>query len=273
MKHIRRLLDRVLIAHKDEHDTVWIITGGEGFGKSNLLLDIVDEWGKMTNQTFTIDNIGLTPQGWVKAISIAEPHIGIAPFDEAGDGLLSRDAMSDFNKDVIKMYTVIRGKGLFTILVLPSFWYLDKFFRMHRVKGLFHVYNRGRVAFWNKRQIQQMILKGEDHQDIWAVKPCLRDAFPKYDGYLKEDYKKLKAQKIASSIQQMQEKYSEEGQLTERQKEVHELRSKGVKLKDIADAQGVSVGAVSNILESLKKKGYKYQKNRETGEYQPIQPV
>ena len=266
MKEIQRLLEKVLKAHQDQHDTVWIISGDEGFGKSNLLLDIVEEWGLMTDRKYTIENIGLTPQGWVRAISIAEPHIGIAPFDEAGDGLLSRDAMSDFNKDVIKMYTVIRGKGLFTILVLPSFWYLDKFFRMHRVKGLFHVYNRGRVAFWNKQQIKQIILRGEDHQDIWAAKPSIRDSFPRYDGYLKADYEKLKAEKIASSIKAMEDKYATgEAALTETQSEVLALRKEGKKQREIAEILSISGGRVGDIFAQIRKRGITIPKNLEGG--------
>jgi hypothetical protein len=164
--------------------------------------------------------------------------------------------MSDFNKDVIKMYTVIRGKGLFTILVLPSFWYLDKFFRMHRVKGLWHVYSRGRVAFWNKRQIARMIQKGEDHQDIWAVKPSLRDAFPVYKGYLLEDYKVLKAKKIADTITAMKDKYkSGESALTETQAEVLALRKQGKLQREIAETMNLSGGRVGDIFAQIKKKG------------------
>lgn len=256
MRQIRRLLEMVYKAHMDEHDTVWIITGNEGMGKSNLLLDIVEEWGDMTGQRFTIENIGLTPQQWVRSIAIAEPKIGLAPFDEAGDGLLSREAMSDFNKDVIKMYTVIRGKGLFTILVLPSFWYLDKFFRMHRVKGLFYVYNRGRVAFWDKNHIKMLVMRGEDNQDIWAVKPRFRDRFPKYEGYLLADYRVAKAAKIADSIATMTEKYAMgEASLTDGQQEAYTMRRDGKSLKEIAEAMGVSTPAVSQFLTAARKKG------------------
>lgn len=261
MKEIVRLLRAVKRAHEDGHDTVWIITGMEGMGKSNLLLDIIDSWGRLVGIRFTIETVGLTPAQWVNAISTSPERYGVPSFDEAGDGLLSRDAMADFNKDVIKMYTVIRGKGLFTILVLPSFWYLDKFFRMHRVKGLFYVYGRGRVAFWNRRQIKIMTMRGEDQQDVWCVRPSLRDRFPLYKGELLEDYQRLKKDKIAQTIQAMREKYvGGEESLTEIQAEVLEWKRKGLKGREIAEQLRMSGAAVSQHLKAIKSKGVEVPK-------------
>lgn len=214
MNNIRRLLKKVYAAHKDNFDTLWVITGLEGMGKSNLLLDIGVEWKNLTGQSFSMDNIGLTPQKWVETLESAPEKYGFSGFDEAGDGLLNRESMSGFNRDMVKLYTVIRGKGLFTILVLPSFWILDPYFRMHRVRGLFYVYARdsktryGKVAFWNKSQIKRMILWGEKNQDVWCVKPSLKDTFPMYKGELMGDYLKEKKDKIDSTIKSMKEKYS-----------------------------------------------------------------
>lgn len=256
MKKVIELLETSFKAHKNNHDTVLIITGNEGFGKSNLLLDMVTEWERITGTVCSIDNIGLTQEQWIKAVSIAEPKVGIAPFDEAGDGLLSRDAMNDFNKDVIKMYTVIRGKCLMTILVLPSFWYLDKFFRMHRVKGMFFVYSRGRVAFWNKKQLKRMIIKGEDNQDVWAVKPSFRDGFPEYKGHLLEEYKIRKASKIAATIKAMSEKYATgEATLTDMQRFVVERLRAGETEKMIAEASGKTQQAINSARSGARKKG------------------
>lgn len=252
MKQIRRLLREAYFAHKDGHDTLWVISGNEGMGKSNLMLIMVEEWGKLTNQKFTIENVALTPEQWIHAIDIAEPKIGIAPFDEAGDGLFSRDAITSFSNDVAKMYTVIRAKGLLTILVIPSFWYLDKFFRMHRTKGLFFVYSRGRVAFWNKQQIKNMIIKGEDRQDVWSVDASIRDGFPAYHGDLLEDYERLKTNKVRHTIELMSEKYSNKP--TELQQKFADKRSSGMMGKDIAKEFNCSPPYVSQQLKIYDEK-------------------
>lgn len=256
MKQIRHLLRTSYRAHQDKQDTVLIITGNEGIGKSNLLLDIIEEWEKITGEHFTIDNVGLNQEQWIHAISIAKKTVGIAPFDEAGDGLLSRDAMSDFNRDVVKMYIVIRGLSLLTVLVLPSFWYLDKFFRMHRVKGLFFVYSRGKVAFWNKKQIKKIIMKGDDNQDVWVAKPSFRDSFPLYTGHLREGYEIRKAEKIAAVTKAMEEKYAKgEKTLTDHEKDAYMLRKQGKTLKEIAVELETSVGNIGNRLARVKSKG------------------
>ena len=256
MKQIRHLLRTCYKAHKDHQDTVLIITGNEGIGKSNLLLDIIEEWEHITGETFTIENVGLTQEQWIHAISIAKKEVGIAPFDEAGDGLLSRDAMSDFNRDVVKMYIVIRGLSLLTVLVLPSFWYLDKFFRMHRVRGLFFVYSRGRVAFWNKRQVKKIIMKGDDNQDVWVAKPSFRDSFPFYTGHLREGYDKRKAEKIASVTKAMKEKYATgEATLTDKQRYVTEELRLGKTEQMIADDMGITRQAVNALRSGARKKG------------------
>lgn len=256
MEYVRGILKKAYSAQKDGHDTVLVITGNEGFGKSHLLLNIVEEWAVITNKPVNINSIGLDREGWIVSIKEAEEITGISAFDEAGDGLLSRDAMGDFNKDVVKMYSVIRGKRILSILVLPSFWYLDKYFRTHRIKGLFFVYNRGRVAFWNKGQIKKVIERGEDKQNIWAVKPSIRDMFPKYEGGLLEAYNKLKKEKIEKTIAEVYGKYGGNGiaTLTDRQREIYELTKEGLDKKTIAERLGIDASSIYQQIKLIRKK-------------------
>jgi hypothetical protein len=256
MEYIRQMLKKAYLAQQDGHDSVFIITGNEGFGKSHLLLNIAEEWGKITGQELGIEAIGLDKESWINSLKVAPEISGFSAFDEAGDGLLSRDAMGDFNKDMVKMYSVIRGRRLMSILVLPSFWYLDKFFRQHRLKGLFFVYNRGVVAFWNKRQIKQLIDKGEDRQNIWAVKPSIRDRFPKYNGRLLKEYEEKKKEKIQNTIDEVYAKYGKQGveSLTDKQREVYELRQSGMTQHQIADQLGITQGSVMDTIKLIRKK-------------------
>jgi hypothetical protein len=205
MEQIKGILNAVKRAHEKSHDTVIVIVGSEGMGKSNLALDIIDEWCGMTGQTPFIGMVALDREDWIKSIDSAIPQFGINVFDEAGDGLFSRDAMTEFNKDAAKMLMVIRARGLFSILVLPSFSHIDSFIRKHRIKGLFHVYKRGACAFWDKRRIKQIC---EIDKDIYAVKPLFFDSFPLYKGILREDYARLKATKVNNMISDMAKKYN-----------------------------------------------------------------
>lgn len=206
MKIVKRLLDSAKLAHEKNHDTVFVIVGSEGMGKSNFALWILDYWCGITGQKPSIGMIALDRGDWIRSIDTAIPMYGINIFDEAGDGLFSRDAMTEFNKDASKMLMVIRARGLFSILVLPSFLHIDSFIRKHRVKGLFHVPRRGMVAFWNKRQIKIICANNDD---IYSVKPSFIDGFPKYNGSLKKDYERLKEKKVSSMIREMALKYNQ----------------------------------------------------------------
>ena len=179
--------------HKD-HDFVMAICGPEGGGKSHLMLNIIEQ----VYPKATIKSIGFNTIGFINALKGAKRY-GLAVFDEAGDGLYSRDAMTGVNKLLAKAFMTIRGRNLFTILVLPDFFDLDSYFRKHRVKGLFIVPKRGRVRVYNKRQIDRINQIGERTKRI-LVKPSIYDTFPKYKGYLAEIYKMHKDEKIKESL-------------------------------------------------------------------------
>lgn len=205
MIKIKQLLRVVKKAHEKNHDTVFVIVGSEGMGKSNLAMGILEEWCNSTGQKPVISMIALDREDWIRSIDSAIPRYGINVFDEAGDGLFSRDAMTEFNKDAAKMLMVIRARGLFSILVLPSFSHIDSFIRKHRIKGLFHVYKRGACSFWDKRRIKQIC---EIDKDLYAVRPSFFDSFPKYDGVLSDEYAVLKARKVDGMISDMSKKYN-----------------------------------------------------------------
>jgi biotin operon repressor len=257
VKTIHKILRIDRIAHKKKFDTLYVITGGEGMGKSNLLLNIYEYWTKINKATVDVAFIALTPKQFVNAVAIADNTIGFVGFDEAGDGLLNRDAMNDFNKDMVKMYIVIRGKGLMTFLVLPSFWYLDKFFRMHRVKGLFHVYGRGKVAYWNKNSTHRIAVLGEDKQDIWCVRPNAYDNFPIYRGSIAKEYGELKAAKIKETIENAQKKYAEKsGALAPDDKLLLDMVKEGMPKKLIGETLGISLQAVYSRMGRIKQRGH-----------------
>lgn len=231
MKGLRGIVKKVVQAHTKYFDTVFIISGMEGMGKSNLALIMQDYYWELTKQSPDIECIALDQQQFINAIQHSPKDIGCIVFDEAGDGLLSRDAMGETNKDMVKMFMVIRAKGLFTILVLPSFWYLDKYFREHRVKGLFHVYSRGKYAFWDRKKILKIIRNGEQYHNIFCERPSFFERFSRYDGELINSYQEKKNYKINSMITSMDNKYS--GGLTITEEKIIEGVEQGLTYAEI----------------------------------------
>lgn len=204
MKRVQKILDIAKAQQERDHDSVFIICGPEGSSKSNLGL-----WGT-EYLGGNIENVALDKKDFVRVLATAKDK-GIFNFDEAGDGLFSRDFSSKLSKDLVKTFMVVRAKRLIGFLILPSFFMLDIYFRKHRVKGLFYVYRRGRVAFYDKRGIDKILAFGEKFQKLIG-KPSFFDTFPVYKGALLEEYKKKKVDKIEETLTDLQQKHLSEGQ-------------------------------------------------------------
>jgi ABC-type dipeptide/oligopeptide/nickel transport system ATPase component len=192
MQSIKKIIDIVKKKNHQDHDTLFVIVGDEGSGKSNLMLHILEEYNKEAD----IRDVAFNKEEFVRVLKNMK-RFGNPVFDEAGDGMYSRDAMVGLNKLLIKTYMAIRGYNLFTILVLPNFFDLDSFFRQHRVKGLFQVYKRGSFKFWNKNQIYYI---NQSSEKKIKIKPSVYDTFPKYKGRLKEEYDIKKTERIKQAL-------------------------------------------------------------------------
>src|SRR3989304_1484455 len=82
-------------------------------------------------------------------IQVAKEHISKKDYDEAYRGLSSRAAMSQINKLIVSVMMEMRQKNLVAIIVLPTFFMLDRYVAIFRSKGLFHVYqNKGKRGYW-----------------------------------------------------------------------------------------------------------------------------
>lgn len=180
----------------EDTDSIFLVVGLEGSGKSHLVLNFMDYLNA------TMKNISLDKEDFLKSLSDIEDG-SCFQFDEAGDGLFSRDALSKTNKDLVKTFMVIRAKRLIGFMCLPSFFMLDTYFRRHRVRGLFYVYQRGRVSFFDRECIDKIIFKCERYQRIFGVRPIFTDSFPRYKGRLLEDYNKKKAEKIKTTLKSL----------------------------------------------------------------------
>lgn len=164
------LYDNLMLARKknlDDWDFVYIIDGRERGGKSvfgQLLAVTLDP-------TFNLDRMVFTPKQFEEAVKKSEHNKAII-YDEGFGGLNSRSAMSKTNKTLVKMMTEIGFKNLFIIVILPSFFDLDRYMAIHRSVALFHVYTgkdleRGYFRAYNyetKKIIYLMGKKGYNYK-------------------------------------------------------------------------------------------------------------
>lgn len=222
MKTLREYLRIVHDSHKNDWDTVICISGPNRMGKTNLGLHMVDEWLQLNGVDVSGEHvdkhIGISKVSFAQVLEGAKKMDPVMD-DEAGD-ISSRSAMSKSNKLYVTGYQVIAAENLLTILILPEFWNLDSYFRKDRVKHLFHVYARGKVAFWDNHKLKRIISINEN----WKVKnllieaPTFRTTFPKYKGALLDRYQQLKDKKMKDVRKELRKEIEEDAGMSGRKK-------------------------------------------------------
>ena len=126
-----------LIAAK--FDNVLCVDGMEGTGKSELAF----QWAIIqTDGKFTEKDVFYTAQQFEEWVNTAKKgDVGV--WDEFVLAGMSTDALTKMQNVIIKMFTIMRSKGLTVLLVIPYFFMLRKYFAVARTRALIHVYVNG----------------------------------------------------------------------------------------------------------------------------------
>lgn len=252
MKRIEKYLGIRFNKHKLNWDTVGIIGGDEGSGKTNLGLHLVDKWQTLRNgqcEEKDIKHICMEGISFAEDLADCQENEATA-FDEAGE-LDSRRAMSNFNVMMTQAYKVIRAVRLFTLLILPDLWDLEPRFRNRRVKFYMHVYKRGRVAVWLKNKMRLMLALNENRaiKNPFIVRPNFYDTFPIYKGPMADKYAIMKKKKTTSTRSKLPEiiagKKIEKKPLNEKDIQNKILIKMGLNQRKRAEILGITPQAVS----------------------------
>lgn len=153
---------RYRVLNKD-FDFVTVIDGREGSGKSVL----AQQYASYLDPNFSLDNIVFTAEDFIKAIKDPRTKKGSCiVLDEGFNAINSRSSMSEINRSMGAVATEMRQKNLFIIIVLPSFFDLDKQFALHRASSLIHVYlkdnvDRGQYLIFPRSKKLYLYLNGK----------------------------------------------------------------------------------------------------------------
>jgi len=211
-----------------DNDRVYAITGPERRGKSHLLLNMFDYWyiSLLEIKDYgeeMIKHFAANKKEFVLSLSTA-PKFYMAIHDEILKDLYARDSISTFNKDLNKAYFIIGGKNLWTGLACPSILDLDSNFRKRRTHGMFHVYQRGKVAFYNREKLDILLPALErmskynsrpdpkNARDEYGKKitPTYTDTFPRYEGPLLKVYLERKNKNMQGTVDDLMKKHGKE---------------------------------------------------------------
>lgn len=168
-KSIPRFKREVL---KKDRDKYILIDGREGAGKSLLAM----QWSKVLDPNFTIDKVAFNADQFIKLVKSPNRKKGdCILLDEAFSSASARSSLSHINKAMITVATEMRQLNLFVIIVLPSFFDLDKYFAIWRCDTLLHVYynkkgNRGQYIIFPFRKKLKLYIKGKKTYNYSCVK-------------------------------------------------------------------------------------------------------
>lgn len=203
---LKKNLDTKVIRdlQRKDKDCVLVIDGAEGGGKSTLAFQI----GKYVDPTLNLNRVVFNAETFKEAIFKAKKGQCVI-FDEAFTGLSSRASLSGINRALVSLMMQMRQKNLFVIIVLPTFFLLDKYVAIFRARALIHVYEsggrRGYFKLYNKKLKKYLYLAGKStysykHKSVnTRFKGRFYGKFALGDKKCEEEYRKKKAKALEES--------------------------------------------------------------------------
>lgn len=209
-------------------DCAIVVDGPEGSGKSVLALQV----GKFLDKENTIDialQVHFDSESVIKAARSLPPGKVII-YDEAGESLDAMESSTKRQKKIRKMFKEVRQRNLIFVLVLPSFYDLQRYFAIHRTRSLIHVYwepnisekdeekyfRRGQYVFYNewgkkKLYVTDKLRKEYEYPIKWQNEELsvFTGKFPKHYPVDEAAYRKKKAE-YSKSLQEDEEEAEQE---------------------------------------------------------------
>jgi hypothetical protein len=189
---------------KKDKDCIIAIDGKEGTGKSTLGL----QYCKYIDPSFNLNRVTFTPDEFRQAIYDAQKGQAVM-FDEAFTGFSSRASLSGINKTLISLMMQIRQKNLFVVIILPTFFLLDKYISIFRTRVLIHVYEtggrRGYFRVFSSKKKRLLILNKDSRTYSYGIKTKRKGRF--YGVFaLGDQYEKIYREKKLKALETSERK-------------------------------------------------------------------
>lgn len=237
-----KILLTILKGLKKNYDYVMVVSGDTGVGKSMFVLHLLETWTKMIGKEVNaelMNHINVEKTKWLENFrDFKEYDINI--FDEGAKGLSSKQWNETFSKMLEQLFQVIRYKKFFTIIVVPNFFRLDKFFREDRLRGLIHINKRGHYKYFTRKRVVELTGRNDRLyvKNMNLVNALHTNIFPDYKGVMLKEYDKMKSEGVDKIIEETINRVTEHDKPTYREKikpRVLELRKEGKEPKEIIE--------------------------------------
>lgn len=217
-KHRKHMVDK-------NDDYFVMIVGKTGTGKSNVALHIYDFFTEENPEHKSIDAFALRRVEFANSLNyiLNTPIPRFLAYDEAN--VSKRDAMTQWNKDIIDLYLTCRVLGIYHIWANPVLDGIDKVFVQDRIravilllekdkykdKGLprryYYFRKRDILRFYNKYETLNLdLLEKVKDEYCWYW-----GRFLPYEGDLLQAYTDKKGSSAESKVKTFFDKYGDDG--------------------------------------------------------------
>lgn len=242
-------------ALRNDWDFIALIDGVERGGKSVL----GQQCAHVLDPSFCLKRMAFEGNGFKDAVLDAKQYQAII-FDEGLRGLSARRTMSNINTRLVQMLAEIGQRNLAVLVILPSFFDLDKNIALWRSRALLHIktvgeFKRGMFAFYSGKRKKELYIKGKKMYDYSKVTPNFLGRYPNHYTINEAEYREAKrlAHAAASQEDQKSKQTVEHEQLVnivahmlewnDRQPKDRQLQK-----KEMAELLGIHYGSLWRII-------------------------
>ena len=150
---------------RNDYDNLVLITGLEGSGKSTLGIN----FSSLIDEKFNEDNVGIDEVKAFNLLRDSKKYSSVL-LDEGGNLMFSREAMKTQNRDLMKLFMLMRARNLNIVVCIPNFYMVDSYIRQHRVNLLLHVKERGEYRLFTRDGIKDLNDWGNMKKGVMGVR-------------------------------------------------------------------------------------------------------
>lgn len=238
---VAKELKRAVSRQKKGLDSIYLICGQEGLGKSEEALDNMEYVERIKSAQYDIGHVPFSIAETLANLDNFKPG-DVIVIDECPE-LKSVNTSNELIKDFTDIVTRFRARMHIVFICFPNPFRVNAYISEDRIRGVFLVYRTGRVCYFDARtfsKIKRIETKESKDYHILLdniVKAKFNASYPKYEGRLKEAYLAKKAENIEVKISRVANKYRDK-----------EYMNSLLEISDVAAAHGINYNTLRDMV-------------------------